>query len=452
MKNKLNIVNNVALSSPFYYKSVFLQLLFTVFTLTFFASFIPAKAQLKRGSSIDRVVAVVGKELILKSEIDQNMAMLIQSDPKTDFEDTALRQKVLDNLINEKLMVLKAYEDSVDVTDEEISQRWDEFLNGMIRQYGSEKRVEDVLGKSINRAKYEYSDLIKQRLLVDKLTQIKFSNINIAKSEVEEFFETYKDSVKNVPHRYALYHIVKNVKVSSDVKKETYDLALKVRDSLLNGGNFEEFAKRYSGDPGSVEYGGNLGWFDKGKLFPEFEKAAFQLQKGETSMPIETPFGFHIIQTLDKKKDAVNTRHILFKIGLSEDNSKEAEKFLMDIKDKVKNGESFEELARKYSDDSNTKGFGGFLGKLQIEEMPADLQSVINAIEVGGVTDPIAYNVDPIKPAYQIIYKKESIPEHKMNLKDDYKSIEQLAMIQKRQKLMNDWFVQLRADLFWELR
>lgn len=431
-----------------------------IFGIIFLQFITVANSQLIRGSSIDRVVAVVGKELVLQSDIDQNMAMLIQSNPKVTFEDKELRKKVLDNLINEKLMVLKAYEDSIDVSDDEVNQRWNEFLNGMVRQYGSEKRVEDVLGKSINRAKYEYSDLIKQRLLVDKMTQTKFASINISRKEVDDFYEMYKDSVRNVPPKLALYHIVKNVKVSNDVKQETFELAMRVRDSIINssitGSNvdekFSEFAKRYSGDPGSAADGGNLGWFDKGKLFPEFEKAAFLLQKGEISMPVETPFGYHIIQTLDKKKDALNTKHILFKIGLSENNTKETIDSLNELRARHKNGENFEELAKKHSDDNDTKGFGGFLGKLQLDEMPPNIKEAITAIELGQTSEPMPYGGDPMKPSYHIIYKKEYIPEHKMNLQDDYKSIEQLALVQKRQKLMAEWVLQLRKELYWELR
>ncbi len=409
-------------------------------------------AQIKKGSSLDKVVAIVGKDLILKSEVDQNMAMVMQSNPSINFQDDTYRKKILDNLINEKLMVMKAVEDSVEVSDDEISQRWNEFLNGMIRQYGSESRVEEVIGKTINRAKYEYNDLIKQRLLVDKLTQLKFSQINVSKKEVEEFFEKYRDSIPKVAPKISLYHLVKNVKVNNDLKIKSYEKAVSVRDSILNGGDFAKFATTYSADPGSAADGGNLGWFEKGKLFPEFEKAANNLQKGEISLPIETPFGFHIIQTIDKKKDALNTKHILFKVDLSDDDTKDVINELKSLKDKFQKGEKFEDLAKENSDDKDTKGFGGFLGKLQLEEMPPNLKSVILELNIGDVSDPIPYGGDPIKPAYHIIYKKEYNPEHNVNLDEDYKNIEQLTMVSKRQKIMSDWIITLRNELYWELK
>lgn len=409
-------------------------------------------SQIRQGSSLDKVVAIVGKDLILKSEVDQNMAMIMQSNPSISFQDDNYRKKILDNLINEKLMVMKAIEDSVEVSDDEIGQRWNEFLNGMIRQYGSESRVEEVIGKTISRAKYEYNDLIKQRLLVDKLTQLKFSQINVSKKEVEEFFEQYKDSIPKVAPKISLYHIVKNVKVNKDLKIKAYEKALKIRDSILNGGDFAKFATTYSADPGSASEGGNLGWFEKGKLFPEFEKAANNLQKGEISLPIETPFGFHIIQTIDKKKDALNTKHILFKVDLSDDDTKEVINELKSLKNRFISGEKFEDLAKDNSDDKDTKGFGGFLGKLQLEEMPPNLKNVILELKIGEVSDPISYGGDPIKPAFHIIYKKEYNPEHKISLEEDYKNIEQLTMVSKRQKLMSDWILNLRKELYWELK
>lgn len=428
----------------------FIFLVITFFTIC--SNNVQLLSQIKQGSSLDKVVAIVGKDLILKSEIDQNMAMIMQSNPSINFQDEAYRKKILDNLINEKLMVMKAVEDSVDVSDDEINQRWNEFLNGMIRQYGSESRVEEVIGKTINRAKYEYNDLIKQRLLVDKLTQLKFSQINVSKKEVEEFYEKYKDSIPKVAPKISLYHIVKNVKVNNDLKVKAFEKAISVRDSILNGGDFGDFAKRYSADPGSAADGGNLGWFEKGKLFPEFEKAANNLQKGEISLPIETPFGFHVIQTIDKKKDALNTKHILFKVDLSDDDTKEVINELKSLKEKFLKGEKFEDLAKDNSDDKDTKGFGGFLGKLQLEEMPPNLKEVILELDLGEVSEPIPYGGDPIKPAYHIIHKKEYNPEHNISLEEDYKNIEQLTMVAKRQKLMSDWIISLRNELYWELK
>ncbi|ROL61923.1 parvulin peptidyl-prolyl isomerase, partial [Bacteroidetes/Chlorobi group bacterium ChocPot_Mid] len=230
------------------------------------------------------------------------------------------------------------------------------------------------------------------------------------------------------------------------------ELAKKVRDSIVRGGLFSDFAKRYSQDPGSANSGGELGWVSKGKLLPEFEKAAFELLPGQTSMPVETPFGYHLIQTLDKNKDSVLSRHILFRVGQSEDDRKYVIGFLNSIRDSVAGGKDFESLAKIYSEETTSKGFGGYLGKMGLEEVPPNIREIVSKLKEGEISEPIPYNVDPSKPAYHIIYKKKEISEHKADLKEDYKLIEQRALAYKKMKMYEDWTAGLRKELYWEIK
>lgn len=407
-------------------------------------------SQISEGQSLDRIVAVVGKEIILKSEVDGEMARMLQQNPKIDFYDLKLRDQILERIISEKLIVTKAIEDSIEVSDEEVSQRWNEFLSTAVRQYGSEKRLEEVFGKPINRVKFEYLDLIKKKLLSEKLIQSKFASLTVSQKDVETFYASFKDSLELVPEKVAIYNIVKYVKANKAVKEDVLELAKKLRDSIIAGGDFGYFAKRYSADPGSAQDSGKLGWFDKGKLMPEFEKAAFALQKGETSMPIETPFGYHIIQTLDKKKESINSRHILLKIGQTDGDKDSVKNELLEIKRKVEIGFSFEELAKKSSDDQNTKGFGGFIGKLPLEEMPVTLREIVLKLKVGEVSDPLPYSLDPSKQGFQVIFKKEVIPSHKATIETDAKTIEQYATVIKKQKALQTWVNELKNEIFWE--
>ena len=409
-------------------------------------------SQLKEGESIDKVIAIVGKEIIMKSEIDQSIAAIMQQNPNVNPNDKAFRDKILENLINDKLLITKANEDSIIVSDEEVSARFNELIGGMIRQYGSEKRVEDVLGKPISKVKADYSEIIRNKLLTETLIRTKFGQVSVNQREVKEFFDKYQDSMEKVPPKFSIYHIVRNIKPSSQSQEEAFNLAKKIRDSIVMGGNFADFAKRYSADPGSKEFGGELGWFESGKLIPEFEKAANGLQKGETSLPIQTPFGYHIIQTMDKKPNSLLTRHILIKIGQSTNDVDTVKQFLLSLKDRVERGESFLVLAKQYSDDKETKGFNGFLGKLSLGEMPGNMQTLVDKMKLGEVSEPMPFGSDPTKPGYHIIYKKDFIPEHKANLEDDYKIVEQMATIYKRQKLIMDLIADLRKQIYWEMK
>jgi peptidyl-prolyl cis-trans isomerase SurA len=422
-----------------------------VLFLLFCASLV-AQPQPREGSSLDRIAAIVGDEIIMQSDVDGQLYYMSQYDKTIDVNDKAAKNKILESMIDQLLMVNKAKLDSVQISEEEINQRMEVHLQSEVQRFGSEKRVEQVYGMSLPRIKNDIREKIKQNLLVTNLLQLKFTDLKASQKEVEEFYKDKEDSLPVLPPAIELYHIVKKVKANTGQKKSTYELAKQVRDSILAGGSFADFAKRYSSDPGTVNSGGDLGWFEKGKLFPEFEKAAFNLSTGELSMPVETPYGFHIIQTLEKKTDAINTRHILFKIGQAESDVDEAVNMLKDIKKRVDAGEAFETLAKEQSDDKETRGFGGMIGKLPISDLPESVRLLIDSLKEGGVSDPIPYKNDPSEPSYHIVYIKRYIQEHKANLKDDYREIELMAIEYKKRQLYSNWLVQLRKELYWEIK
>lgn len=409
-------------------------------------------AQLSEGQSVDKIVAVVGKEIILESDIQSNIALLAQQSKDVNPNDPKVRQKVLDALINERLVITKAIEDSVTASDEEITQQLDYTIQGLVQSYGSEKRVEELYGMSLAKIKKDYRDEIRKRILWEKIRQQKFGAIKVSAREVNEFFTQYRDSIPPIPPQAELAHIVKFVQASTSQKDETLKLAQKIRDSILRGADFAELVKRYSGDLGSATSGGELGWVDKGKLVPEYEKAAYALVAGETSQPIETPFGYHLIQTIDKRKDAVQTRHILFKIGRSADDNERAKNELAALKIRIDNGDKFEDIAKKYSEEKETQGFGGAMGAIELSRIPAELKGVIEKLPDGGVSEPLPYMSDPTKPAYHLIQRKRFIPEHKPTLEQDSKKIEQIANVYKQNKEFDEWVQVLRKTMYWEVK
>ncbi|MFM8281856.1 MAG: peptidylprolyl isomerase [Bacteroidota bacterium] len=415
------------------------------FALLFIVPFITSPAIGQQSQVLDKIVATIGREIVLQSDIEGRIAMFMQQNPKVNPNDPALRKQVLEALISERLMVTKAVEDSITVQEEEINQSLDFMMQNMLQTYGSEKRVEDLYGMSISRIRKNYREEVRKQLLVERLQQQRFMNVKCSNREVEDFFQQYRDSIRPIPASAELAHIVKQVKPSADAKDEVKRLALHIRDSLVKGADFAEMAKRHSGDPGSAASGGDLGWVDKGKLVSEYERAAYELQSGEYSQPIETPFGFHIIQTIEKRKDAIHTKHILLKLGGSNDDKKRVEQILSDLKDRCSKGESFEELAKQYSDEKETQGFGGSMGTIELTRLPAELKSVIESLPENGVSQPLPYMSDPTKPAMHIILKKKVIAEHTPTLANDYKKLEQMAVQYKQAKLMETFLKELRT-------
>ncbi|TAL67672.1 MAG: parvulin peptidyl-prolyl isomerase [Bacteroidetes bacterium] len=422
-------------------------------------------AQPKEGETLEKIVAVVGNDVITMTDVTNAMFMFIQSNPKMDvpddqkqrvfdslMNDSDLKKKVLDALINEKLVVAKAVEDSITVTDDEVEQRWEYQLQQYIGQFGSEKRIEDVFGMSLSQIRNEAREIIKKKILAEKMQQTKLMNVKVTPREVEEFYSKYKDSLQNIPEQVELYHIVKFVNASNKAKEDVYQLAKNVRDSIVAGGDFAAFAKKYSNDLATASNGGELGWFPKGKLIREFEKAAFDLQPGQISLPVETPFGFHIIQAIDKKKDSILTRHILFKVGGTSDDIENTKNFLKGIKDSLATGMNFEDIAKKYSDETETKGFGGFIAKTSVQKLPPDIRTVVEKLTDGSISEPMSYITEKSKSAFQIIYRKRTIPSHFPTLENDRKDIEEMALNFKKLNQYDSWIEELRSKLYWEIK
>ncbi len=402
--------------------------------------------------SMEGIVAIVGREIVLKSDVDGQMEIMAQRDPKVNRKDPVLRQAVLDQLINERLMMTKAIEDSVEVTEDEITQRMEYQLQSLIQQFGSEKRIEDMYGMSMARIRREFRDEIRKRLLVEKMQQKQFADIKATRADVEGFYERYRDSLPSIPERVDLYHIVKYVKPSAEKNKEAQSLALRIRDSVVKGGSFSEFARRHSADPISAANGGDLGTVEKGKFVPAFEAAAFALSPNEISAPVESPFGWHVIQLISKTSTTMTTRHILVRVSQSEEDRDSAKATLVRMKKAVEAGDSFESIAREYSDERETQGFGGAMGQIELLRLPEDMRSAIAALADGSVSDPMPYAADPTKPGYHILYRKRLIPAHKPSVDDDYKQLEQMASFEKKQRLEQEWILKLRRELYWEVK
>ena len=402
--------------------------------------------------SMEGIVAIVGREIVLKSDVDGQMEIMAQRDPKVNRKDPVLRQAVLDQLINERLMMTKAIEDSVEVTEDEITQRMEYQLQSLIQQFGSEKRIEDMYGMSMARIRREFRDEIRKRLLVEKMQQKQFADIKATRADVEGFYERYRDSLPSIPERVDLYHIVKYVKPSAEKNKEAQSLALRIRDSVVKGGSFSEFARRHSADPISAANGGDLGTVEKGKFVPAFEAAAFALSPNEISAPVESPFGWHVIQLISKTSTTMTTRHILVRVSQSEEDRDSAKATLVRMKKAVEAGDSFESIAREYSDERETQGFGGAMGQIELLRLPEDMRSAIAALADGSVSEPMPYAADPTKPGYHILYRKRLIPAHKPSVDDDYKQLEQMASFEKKQRLEQEWILKLRRELYWEVK
>jgi peptidyl-prolyl cis-trans isomerase SurA len=400
-------------------------------------------------TSLDKIVAIVDREVISLSDLNftiQQVALQNRIDPKS----PEFRERVLDGMINDKLVLAQAIEDSVIVSDDEVTDQLERQISRLIMQAGSQEKLEELYGMSVNRMKrdFQYRELIRKQMLVQKIQQQRQTSLTVSRREVEEFFSTYKDSIPKVPTEYELSHIYIEPKPDSSVLRATFAKAQLIADSIRKGGDFAVFAKRYSSDGSSVN-GGDLGFARRGSFVKEFEESAFTLKEHEISKPVKTQFGYHLIQLMERRGESVRVRHILFPVAMSAANDDTTTTLLKRIRDMAIHGEKFGVLARKYSEDQETKDIGGDLGKLSAEQLDAAYSEFVKAAKAGDISEPRRIDVAN-KYGYHIIYVRSITQEHTININDDFRRLEQLALQFKTSNNYQVWIEGLRKSIYWE--
>jgi peptidyl-prolyl cis-trans isomerase SurA len=401
-------------------------------------------------NTLDKIVAVVDREVITLSDLNftvQQLALQNRMDPNS----KELQERVLDGMINDKLVLAQAIEDSIIVSEEEVTERLEQQIQRLTYQAGGQEEIEKVYGMTVGRMKrdYNFREMIRKQILVQKIQQQKQAALTISRREVEEFFNTYKDSIPKVPKEFELSHIYIEPKPDSSVLKSIYNKALVIADSIKKGEDFGEFAKRYSSD-GSAANGGDLGFARRGSFVKEFEEIAFAMQVNEISKPVRTQFGYHIIQMLERRGDAVHTRHILFPIEMSQANDDTVIVRLKQVREQALAGENFGVLARKFSEDADTKDVGGDLGRIAIDQLVgANYEDFVKNAKTGDISEPIRLTVQN-KYGFHIVLVRSITTEHTINLNDDYKRLEQLALQFKLGNNYQAWVDGLRKTIYWE--
>jgi peptidyl-prolyl cis-trans isomerase SurA len=411
----------------------------------FVMGILPLQAQV-----LDRIVAAVDNDLILESELNaqiQFFAFNNRVDPKA----PGLREQVLQSMINEKLLVAKAIEDSISLTDEEVQQQLDATIQQRVAQAGSEQRLEELWGMPISRIKREFREEMRKNLLAQKLQQQRISGTTISRHEVEEFYRTFKDSLPRVPEEVELVHIYMKPKVTDAAKTAARDRLRELLDSLRAGADFSALAKKYSQDPGTAPQGGDLGLVRRGQFVKEFETAAFALSENQVSGIVETDRGLHIIQLMERRGDAVHARHIMMRVERDKVSDDATISLLDSLRTAILHGANFSELAKKFSEDKETNLIGGNLGTLDLEQLDKNWYSVVSPLKLGEISKPERLSVGTVY-GYHIVWVKSRTPAHSMTLEQDYRRLEQIALNNKRTKDLQSWIEELRTKIFWQIR
>jgi len=400
----------------------------------------------------DRIIAVIGNEVILESDLNFQLISYMRQNNLTEYNQQLI-ELVFQNMVTEKLILAKAEQDSIFVSTEELTKQVDNRIRQLVDQFGSEKNLEEAYGITLAKVKTILKEQIEQNIKVEKVKQEKFgSGVSVTKNEVISFYNDYKDSLPPVPLTYDMRQIVRVPKITDEAKKQARIKALRLIDSIKSGKDFSELAKLYSEDPGSAPQGGILGKSKRGSFIKEFEDAAFLLNPGEVSDIVETEFGYHIIKLIDKSGDFLTAQHILVKFPRIETADFEEINFLKSLKTEILNSEaSFKQLAVQYSQESKTAADSGYIGKINIAELDSLEILALKDLEKGGISDPVKVGDDKYY-AYYMYLVEDKIPEHKADIKKDYKMIENFTLNYKQKKLLNNWINELKKTIYVDIK
>lgn len=394
---------------------------------------------------IDKIVAQIGDEIILSSDIETQYLQYLSQGYIVQEE---VRCQIIEDLLYQKLLTHQAKLDSVDVTEEDVYKELERRLSSFIAQLGSQAALEEYFGKTIIEIKNEFYDIIYHQLLSQRMQSRITSSVSITPEEVKLFFQLLQDEgeLPLIPTKIEMSQIVKIPEISFDEKSRIRKKLISFRDRINNGEDFTVLATLYSDDVESAKNGGSLGFVSRGDLLPEFESAAFALKVDEISEVIETKYGYHIIQLVERRGATINVRHILMKPKVSSSSLLEAKQELEKVEQLMNSGQlSFEEAAKNHSDDLSRNN-GGLLinsktgsSMFTLEELPSNIIYLAERMKEGDVSSISQFIMEDGTKAYRIIKITKKIKQHTANLEDDYTFVYESTLNIKKQEKIGKW-------------
>jgi peptidyl-prolyl cis-trans isomerase SurA len=409
---------------------------------------------------IDKVIARVGTESILISDVENQYSYQAERFPG---ESDELKCEILQSLVAQKLIVHQAKLDSIEVPVDQLEANLDFRIQNVLRQMnGDESFFEEYYGMTINEMRDNLRSDLEQQMLAEQMQNKVISEVNITPKEVKEFFSNIPvDSIPFLNAEVELSEIVIAPEINEEERSKALQQIVDIRKRIIEGGeSFEELAVVYSDDPGSGSRGGDLGFAERGIYVQEFEAAAFSLDDGEISDPVESVHGFHIIKMIERRGNKIHVKHILVKPNITQVDLDRAKAKLDTIKMEVEEGKmSFEEAVTLYSNDevpsyhNNGRMQNPNSGKYSFEtaELPSDIYFAIEDIEVGEITDPIEYPLPTGETYFRLIKLESKTRPHRASLEKDYTKILNFAKESKKNEYFSQWLEDKLKETFVEL-
>lgn len=394
---------------------------------------------------VDGIVAVLGRNIVLKSDVDQQYKSQARQAPEGQ---SVSKCEVFENLLLEKLLLHQAKIDSVTVSEDEVEMNIDRRINVFIQQIGSRQKLEQYYDKSIVEIKEEMTPLIRDQMVAQRMMQEIHSDIEITPSEVRSYYNDIpEDSLPLINAEVEYSEIVRYPEPTEEARQEAIDRLEKLKERIEEGSSFNTMAVLYSEDPGSAKKGGEYKGIQRGQFVKEFEAVAFNLEVGEISDPFRTEYGYHIVQLQMKRGQELDLRHILIKPKISPEQLSKAEDFLDSLRTVIrKDTITFAQAARRYSKAEDSRLNGGKVvnpqtGDLRWEtgQLPKNIFYALEELEQDSISEPVFFRNEEDREGYRLVKLINRTKAHVANLTSDYQRIKEAALNQKKQEALQDW-------------
>ncbi|HEU4333083.1 MAG TPA: peptidylprolyl isomerase [Candidatus Eisenbacteria bacterium] len=418
-----------------------------------------ALAQGAPTGAAERIAAIVNKNVILASEVDERFAQAAARyniDPSDTATAARLRREVLEQLIENQVILAEATRLGVSVTPQDVKQAVDREIDAVRERLGGEAAFTKALADERTtladlRAKYE-PDVRDQLLISRTVAREVQSKTNVTDAEVRQFFDAHKDSLGRKPEILDLAHIMFAYEADSQQVRRARARADSLRNLIVKGRSFEEIARQFSDDP-SGQRGGDLGAFARGDMVPEFEEVAFQQKPGEISQPVRTRYGFHLIRVeerqakTDSTAEMVKARHVMIALRPTPADEERARKRSLAIRDSLMKGADFAAMARRYSHDTATKDSGGALGEISAGNLPANLREVLTGLSLNEVSVPVRRDT-----GYHLFKLLGRTPEKEFQFEEIKDQLRQMVLNRKLEESYRRWYERVRKSVSVEIK
>ena len=416
-----------------------------LFSLTLLLAF-ALDFQAQNDKVIDKIIAVVGDNPVLLSELEQQKLQFESNG--NDINDQVICD-IYENLLYEKLLLNQAKIDSIEIAEKQVNAELDNRIRYFESQVGSIQKIEEIFGKPILQIREEFYSKIEDRLKIEQVQNQITQDVSVSPKEIRAFFNSIpKDSLPLVSTQVEVAHIVVRPEVSEEEKQRTKAQLKKWRDEIVKGEkSFATTAVFESDDPGSKSQGGEFEWVNRGEFVPEFDRVAFNMKEGEISEVFETEYGYHILELFERRGDRYRGRHILKTPKVSSEQLYEARSKCDSILELINSGKmTFSEAVDKFSDDENTKFSRGLIydqyttsSKFDLERLDKQLFLAIENMEPGEVKGPFVMRTQDGKQAYRLVKLVSRTEPHQASLEQDYQLISNMAKDNARGKKIEEW-------------